>query len=274
MPPQWSSGALLMFLRRLPPEESARLREGLLRHEYSDEDIAGMLARPASAPWVQGQVTQSAPRYGQQLTGLSLGRHRNDDEKAVPFSTEKSNPADNIRVSCGGYRCLGKFMYWHSGHSLPYEGWKFHITALPELARLLLEIVCPVLIQNAHQHKYVRNRKIMRAELVGEQVGKFITIYPRNMAEARRVKARISPLLESLPGWLRTARPAPFDKRLGASGILTTRYGAFKGEEIFGRDRITKVADLRTGYKPDWVEDPWDRMPSGNEDVPWTEKTF
>jgi hypothetical protein len=145
------------------------------------------------------------------------------------------------------------------------QGWKIHVSAKPETAHLVAEVVLPVLAKACVPHKILDSETIIRKLQLDEtQKGKFITIYPLNDDHAAYI-ARILELAIVRSKLTKNDFEAPpYDLPLGETGGIFTRYGAYSGHQITVVDlkgtpqlqdgQIIHIPDVRdSGFKPDFV---------------------
>jgi hypothetical protein len=145
------------------------------------------------------------------------------------------------------------------------QGWKIHVSAKPETAHLVAQVVLPILAKACVPHKILDSETIIRKLQSDEtQKGKFITIYPLNddhaayiarILELAIVKSKLKKDDFDVP---------PYDLPLGETGGIFTRYGAYSGHQITVVDskgtpqlqdgQIMHIPDVRdSGFKPDFV---------------------
>ncbi|WP_051450291.1 class III lanthionine synthetase LanKC [Actinospica robiniae] len=118
--------------------------------------------------------------------------------------------------------------WWHvlpDGHGLPEQGWKIHVSATPQDAERVLDLVWETCAAARLPFKFLRSRGMLflrnskYAERGGS--GKFVTVYPRDEDELERAVALLDQALAGTPG--------PYilsDLRVGA-GPVYVRYGSF-----------------------------------------------
>jgi hypothetical protein len=153
----------------------------------------------------------------------------------------------------------------------PEQGWKLHISATILNANKILGRAAPLLRDAGMMFKAPVSLEELQRINCGlyygfSQVGKFITVYTRNAAEACAVAAELHGLVSKF------AVPAvPFDARYKNHGCLFYRYGAFSPLELELPDGTRRpairspsnelVVDRREpgGAVPDWLTDPFPR---------------
>lgn len=156
--------------------------------------------------------------------------------------------------------------YHHCRNDWPDYGWKLHVSATILNAARILQRVAPLLAQRGVQFKAARSLADVAMLNSGlshtySQVGKIITVYPRNDREAVYLAARLHELTRGFGG-----PTVPFDLRFCRNSNIYYRYGAFKQTKIKLSDgrrvlAITSpggdlVPDDRQKPRPDWVTDP------------------
>lgn len=152
----------------------------------------------------------------------------------------------------------------------PEQGWKLHISATVLNACEVLRIVGPVLRQRGILFKAPRSlHELVRINCglyYGHtQVGKFLTVYPPNDAEALFLATKLHDLTAGIQ-----APVIPFDSPFRTGSPVYYRYGAFRPMEIVNPDatRIPAIRDPCGELVPDtrdsaepppWVVDPFAR---------------
>jgi serine/threonine protein kinase len=153
----------------------------------------------------------------------------------------------------------------------PEQGWKLHVSATILTAVRILEIVAPFLENQKALYKAPVSLKELKKINSGvyydyTQIGKFITIYPRNDEQAVYFAERLHQLTYQIP-----APSIPFDSKFKPEGCVYYRYGAFRVNEITQSDGTFILAmrdpqgnlipDARNNEKPfpDWVTNPFAR---------------
>lgn len=171
--------------------------------------------------------------------------------------------------------CSGVWVnFHHRGSRLPLQGWKIHLSTVPQDAARLLEVVASFLIARKTSFKFLSDAGALR--LTGSKSwtrgasGKFITIYPLDAEDFKLILAELDPLTREFRG--------PYilsDKRYQDSKVLYYRYGGIRPNSRLradGRRTMVLVApdgreveDVRgpVYHKPDWVEEPF---PSAEEE--------
>jgi len=150
----------------------------------------------------------------------------------------------------------------------PAQGWKLHIAATLPNACWVLQTVAPLLRRRGVLWKAPVSldevAKLNAGIYYGySQVGKFLTIYPRDTAEALLLARRLHEPTRKM-----SAPTIPFDLKYRADGCVYYRYGAFKrlavGADAKSESAICNpegnlIVDKRDSLigKPDWVDDPF-----------------
>ena len=112
------------------------------------------------------------------------------------------------------------------------QGWKLHISATLFNVHRALERVAPLLIERGVQFKAPASLEVLRQinsglETSYSQVGKVITVYPRNDEEAVLLARKLHRLTRRL-----LAPTVPFDRRYRKKSNVYYRYGAFFSLEM------------------------------------------
>lgn len=116
----------------------------------------------------------------------------------------------------------------HVDSTQPDQGWKLHVSATVASAEIVVRRAAPVLLAENASFKVAASIRALRAlnsEAEGRslsQIGKFITVYPNNDAQAVRLAAALDAATRDLPG------PAiPSDRPLKRGSLVHYRYGGF-----------------------------------------------
>lgn len=129
-------------------------------------------------------------------------------------------------------------------HGVPRQGWKLHVSATMLSASVVLARATRVLVDAGCAFKFpVRLSeywKLLEPHCGRAQAGKFITVYPRDDAEAVRLAALLDEATRGLPGPVILS-----DRPYRPGGIVHYRYGAFSGYRVLGNDGFYEVR-LRT----------------------------
>ena len=155
-----------------------------------------------------------------------------------------------------------------SGPEDPEQGWKLHLSATILDAIELLKKEGPELSRRGVLFKAPASLREVDRLNSGiyygySQVGKVLTVYPRNTTEA----VELAKLLNRLTYGIK-APSVPFDRRYSARGTVFYRYGAFTSLEINEPGRKTKFAikdpagnfvedNRQSEAKPEWISDPF-----------------
>ncbi|AZC39399.1 lanthionine synthetase LanC family protein [Pseudomonas chlororaphis] len=152
------------------------------------------------------------------------------------------------------------------GAALPPQGWKIHLSATIHNASAIAATAIPYLFGGEFTFKVVSDlRSLMHLNcgLAGiSQIGKFITIYTANPAEARMVCRQLHDILQAFCG-----PSVPSDVAFLPGSLVHYRYGAFESHwlqssddglnrpALFRPDGTLALDDRKTRYiRPDWVE--------------------
>src|SRR5439155_18613094 len=110
------------------------------------------------------------------------------------------------------------------GH--PAQGWKIHVSGTVLSARNIFVRVRPLLAKYEAAFKAPARLEFLAALNSGlgqfSQIGKFITVYPRNEAEAVRLAQELHAATRGMSG-----PNVPFDRRYRKQGLVFYRYGSF-----------------------------------------------
>lgn len=112
------------------------------------------------------------------------------------------------------------------GRRPPQQGWKLHISASAWSAQDVLQRTLPILLaEDAHFKVAATIRQLRRLNYGFKgvtQVGKFITVYPHDDAQA----VRLAVALDQATQGLRSPR-VPSDRQLRPGSLISYRYGGF-----------------------------------------------
>jgi class IV lanthipeptide synthase len=147
----------------------------------------------------------------------------------------------------------------------PSAGWKLHISATILNAPQVLKRIAPFLTTHGVLFKAPRSLTEVRELNAGlnyhySQIGKIITVYPKNDKQVVFLAQRLHTLTKRFWG-----PNIPFD--LKYAGNVYYRYGAFQHVELPRNGRQIPavyapdgdlVPDIREQPKPDWTSDPFE----------------
>lgn len=188
---------------------------------------------------------------------------RSLDEKDFIESMKKTIPADWVLHRSGIWmQCMPP------SATLPAQGWKIHVSSVPETSRVVLMIVAAALVARGTAFKFAGDARMLAA-LNGKRwprsgSGKFITVYPKNSDDFRHVIEDLHAILSGYAG--------PYvltDRRYRDSGVLYYRYGGIQGESrVSAGGRLEWVlrrpdGELEADERlprfrvPDWLRDPF-----------------
>lgn len=151
---------------------------------------------------------------------------------------------------------------------LPLQGWKIHLSTIPADSRKLLRTAASHLIARGVSFKFLADAKTLgmtnSKSWTRGGSGKFITIYPADLEEFKRLLAELEPLTREFRG--------PYilsDRRYKDSKVLYYRYGGIRPNTRLQADGSQspvlvapdgrEIEDVRnpTYGLPDWVEEPF-----------------
>jgi hypothetical protein len=151
------------------------------------------------------------------------------------------------------------------GHPTSNVGWKLHVIKPPNLGRSISESHLPdnymrllrYLRVKQIPHKIVANLNGLAVmERNSGQVGKFITIYPNDSEQLRRVADIIEAFVPDNVNI--AANPlAPEDLPVGARGLIGARWGGLTSEFSVNQTGNVIPDDRAAGPRPDWVRNPF-----------------
>ena len=149
----------------------------------------------------------------------------------------------------------------------PAQGWKLHVSATLLSATEVFSRVRPILVRHDALFKVPAQLEILARLNAGvsqfSQVGKFLTIYPRSLAETSELARELHYATRGLYG-----PEIPFDARYRKKSLVYYRYGAFqrypKGQpgvgtvfDLGGKPHLDRRA---AGHAiPRWLDDPFKR---------------
>lgn len=183
------------------------------------------------------------------------------------------------RTHAGSYRITERDQWIYfipSGpHETPDQGWKVHISVdLPIFASaiaLLGDRLC-------HDEVYWKicpstdaARRLCSVPTPLSQVGKLITLYPRDEGHTQHLLSWLYPLLKGIPGPV-----VPSDLRFRPNAPIFLRYGSFKKNQMYDLKTAVKTPYL---MRPDGLRVPdnrtvglpcpeWQRLPDFLATVP------
>ncbi|MFP5390945.1 MAG: lanthionine synthetase LanC family protein [Gammaproteobacteria bacterium] len=114
----------------------------------------------------------------------------------------------------------------HQSSNRPSQGWKLHISATVWNAADVLDRTLGILIQERVTFKFPRDaatlRQLNQGVLGASQVGKFLSIYPHDDDQAKRLAERLHFATIGFIG-----PSVPTDKKVCSASLVSFRYGAF-----------------------------------------------
>jgi hypothetical protein len=147
----------------------------------------------------------------------------------------------------------------------PDQGWKLHLSATPLSAPDVLARALPLLLEAGVRFKVVNTVRRLMALNGGSygdpQVGKFVTVYPSDDAQAVRLALALDEATRGLAG-----PRVPTDRPLRPGSLVHYRYGAFRatrdalqraGEEGWGvYDLLDPAGRLTTDTRLHYYQPP------------------
>jgi hypothetical protein len=149
------------------------------------------------------------------------------------------------------------------------QGWKLHVSASDRSAEQVLERALPILLEQNASFKIICSVSILVSLNEGEfglsQIGKFLTIYPNDDAQAVRLAIALDQQTRGLHG-IRV----PSDRQLAPNSLIHYRYGGFDDSFIqtpLGEilpSITTTEGDIRVDHRglayeqPTWIPDPFE----------------
>jgi Lanthionine synthetase C-like protein/Protein kinase domain len=164
-------------------------------------------------------------------------------------------------VELGDFWCVVQ----PGGQVLRESGWKLHVSSTVLAGPVVLARAADVLVGEGCAFKFARDLDhlgyLVSNQCAREAGGKFITVYPSDDEQCRRLAAELDRVTGGLPG------PAVLsDRPVRPGSVVHYRYGAFGGNAVLSNDGdfrpvITspegrKVADERQAWfsPPPWAE--------------------
>jgi len=183
--------------------------------------------------------------------------------KEAPFKSPAPGwPGIKEHTRTNGYIADRIFKsYRAEGRKLPAQGFKLTIAAADSTFEHVASVVLPALVRRRAAHTVVERFSDFLKEGQTRQVGKLVTIYPQDLAEAASIASELESLLAmNPPVFWAIQGEHPVGKNQAVYGIVTTRFGAFTWEHggDLKRPDGRLVPELRgTQWKPEWVKDPF-----------------
>lgn len=213
--------------------------------------------------------------YGTMSSKAASVRNRGfEHRRARDFSTLIQSKEVSWRRLCASYLpVVPHDSIWRFSRPLspadPEQGWKIHVSATILSAHKILKRIAPFLHELNVLFKAASSLSKLKELNCGlyagfSQVGKCITVYPRNPEEAVFIARRLHKLTYKLPGPV-----IPYDIPLRENSCVYYRYGSFSSLEIKNPDGTSTpgirdpegriVPDVREygAAFPTWVHDPF-----------------
>jgi hypothetical protein len=179
-------------------------------------------------------------------------------------------PEWELRLDATWLRCLP------SGAPDRDQGWKLHVSATVSSAEEILRRVTPILAAERCPFKVAATFDVLAAlndaRAPRASSGKFLTVYPRDDAQLRRIAAKLHAGTEGCAGPRILS-----DRQYRPASLVHLRYGAFRGYPLIDHDggfhnalrdpQGNLVEDRRkpTFTPPSWATLPLPRLEKENE---------
>lgn len=192
-----------------------------------------------------------------------------DRDYYVPWDSADPGPRYQPGPMPSGWRRQdsGPWAYWgRADLVLADQGWKVHVSSSLANAQAVLTVVSLACAELGVPFKHLSGRRMFLLmhdkHAVRVQAGKFCTLYPPTQQCALELLRRLEAELSGISG--------PFvltDRRFGASGCVSYRYGAFRSRARIDGDGL----EVQFLLGPDGTEiederQPEFRLPSGISD--------
>lgn len=159
------------------------------------------------------------------------------------------------------------------------QGWKLHLSAITSSAGEVLRQALPVLLAESAPFKVAASSRVLESLNEGEgglsQIGKFVTVYPRDDAQAVRIALALDRATEGLRG-----PRVPSDRPLRPESLVHYRFGSFvdriaqapTGELV--SMLIAPTGELEPEHRgsryaaPEWAVDPFPVGGAAEEQAP------
>ena len=150
---------------------------------------------------------------------------------------------------------------------MPSQGWKLHVSAGVHTALDVVERTLPVILENDVAFKVISSVQHLAALNSAQggisQIGKFITVYPRNDHQAVDLAIALNAATQGLAGPV-----IPFDRALVADGLVHYRFGGFGNlkmrtplgdtvHAIVSPQGRLEPDNRNEFYVPNWLTDPF-----------------
>jgi Lanthionine synthetase C-like protein/Protein kinase domain len=185
------------------------------------------------------------------VSNLPINYLAADREFYAPLETARGGEPYAPTAAAEGWTSTAEGLWtsWYRpGEVVVEAGWKVHVSARPERAARVLDVVAAVCFEQDVIFKHLSNTKFFEwlhhKYAARPQSGKFIAAYPPDVRSARTLMERLRAELEGERG--------PYvltDRRYGDSGNVFYRYGSFAP---------------RYREEPDGTRTPTVRLPDGS----------
>jgi hypothetical protein len=205
---------------------------------------------------VDGSVAAAQDRSEGSLRALLMEACSGESARAVGWRIQLESDAYHIDF-VGNDRA-----------EIPQQGWKLHVSADPTSAEAVLRRALPVLLAEDASFKVVSS--VPQLDMLNRgagglsQIGKFITVYPKDDAQVVRLAVALDEATRGLRGPI-----VPSDRPLVPGSLVHYRYGGFSPKLIQApsgeiQPAITAPSGelipdrrLEVYYVPEWAVDPF-----------------
>ena len=186
----------------------------------------------------------------------------------LPVITDAVRSTLAWRIEAGKDSGGGWIHVIHTREPIPVQGWKLHLSANQSSAAEVLGRALPVLLAETASFKVTASYEELNDLNEGHgglsQVGKFVTVYPNDDAQALRLAVALDQATQGLRG-----PRIPSDRPLRGGSLVHYRYGGFG--DLFLQMPIGQIVpalrapdgqlvpdERRSRYEPpDWARDPF-----------------
>ena len=213
-----------------------------------DAKEAGSRSRPSA------ESPRQDAAGSRQLTPQEQKAHAEARAKSeADAGSRHSDGSARAELVKEGYVPDNVFMDWVP-RAIPAEGWKIHVTADAVSAGKVADLLLPQLRDMKIAHKVVTTPERLASMANGRQAGKFITIYPMDVAQLKMLTDFLN---RELSGKGFSGPAIKGDRPIGPSGQVFVRYGGLTKPTITYPSGVEGPETRGLVYKPDWIVDRW-----------------